>query len=80
MAKSKELVENSMLPWLNCWFTFFKSTPWPMALDAFSKGEVANMSPNSARDFLKPTVPTLETLFDVMPSWACAAFRPVSEV
>jgi hypothetical protein len=38
------------------------------------------MSPKSARDRLKPVVPTLAMLFEVTVSWEDAAFRPVSEV
>ena len=49
-------------------------------LDAFCKGDVAKMSPKSARLRLKPTVDTLATLLAVTPSCAVAAFKPVSEV
>ena len=38
------------------------------------------MSPNSARAFLKPMVPTLAMLLLTMASSAVAALRPVSEV
>jgi hypothetical protein len=40
--------------------------PEPTALDAFCNGEVAKISPNSARDRLKPVVPTLATLFEIV--------------
>ncbi len=51
-----------------------------MVDDAFCNGEVAKMSPKSARERLKPVVPTLAMLLLVTPSWAVAAFKPVSEV
>jgi hypothetical protein len=38
------------------------------------------MSPKSARERLKPVVPTLEMLLLVTPNMAVAAFNPVSEV
>jgi hypothetical protein len=38
------------------------------------------MSPKSARDRLKPVVPTLEMLLEVTPNMAVAAFKPVREV
>ena len=38
------------------------------------------MSPKSARERLKPVVPTLAILLDVTPNMAVAAFSPVSEV
>jgi hypothetical protein len=47
---------------------------------AFCKGDVAKMSPKSARLRLKPTVLALAMLFDVTPNCAVAAFKPVSEV
>jgi hypothetical protein len=47
---------------------------------AFCKGEVAKMSPKSARLRLKPTVLALAMLLDVTPNCAVAAFKPVSEV
>jgi hypothetical protein len=48
--------------------------------EAFCKGDVAKMSPKSARERLKPVVPTLEMLLLVTPNMAVAAFNPVSEV
>ena len=80
MAKSSALDEKEILPWLNSWLTCLSDTPWPTVLDAFCSGEVAKMSPKSARERLKPVVPTLAMLLLVTPSWAVAEFRPVREV
>ena len=51
-----------------------------MVEDAFCNGEVAKMSPKSARLRLKPTVLTLAMLLAVTANWAVAAFKPVREV
>ena len=80
MARSSELPEVEMLPWLNSWLTCLSETPWPMLLDDFWRGEVEKMSPKSARERLKPEVPTLAMLLEVTANWAVAEFSPVSEV
>jgi hypothetical protein len=51
-----------------------------MLLDDFWRGEVEKMSPKSARERLKPEVPTLAMLLEVTANWAVAEFSPVSEV
>jgi hypothetical protein len=51
-----------------------------MVDEAFCKGEVAKISPKSARLRLNPTVLALAMLLDVTPNCAVAAFTPVSEV
>jgi hypothetical protein len=51
-----------------------------MWLEDFCSGEVEKMSPKSARDRLKPEVPTLAILLEVTANWAVAEFKPVSEV
>ena len=61
-------------------FTSFKETPWPTTDVDFWRGDVANMSPKDARDFLNPLVPTLAILLLVNASSVVAALRPVSEV
>src|SRR5574343_1253658 len=80
MARASELPEVERLPWENSWLTCLSDTPWPMLEDDFCSGEVEKMSPKSARERLKPEVPTLAMLLDVTASWAVAEFRPVSEV
>ena len=80
IARSSELPEVEMLPWLNSWLTCLSKTPWPMLLDDFCKGDVEKMSPKSARERLKPEVPTLAMLLDVTANWAVAEFKPVREV
>ena len=79
-ARSSALAEKEMLPWPNSWLTCLSDTPWPTVLDDFCSGEVAKMSPKSARERLKPVVPTFDMLLAVTPSMAVAAFSPVSEV
>jgi hypothetical protein len=51
-----------------------------MLLEDFCKGDVEKMSPKSARERLKPVVPTLAMLLLVTPNCAVAELRPVSEV
>ena len=69
-----------MLPWVNCCLIPFRMAPEPIEEDEFCKGEVAKISPNSARLRLKPVVPTLAMLLDVAEISDCAPLRPVSAV
>ena len=69
-----------MLPWVNCCLTPFKIEPEPIDEDEFCNGEVAKISPNSARLRLKPVVPTFAMLFEVAAISACEPFNPVSAV
>ena len=50
---------------MNCCLTPLRIAPEPIDEDEFCKGEVAKMSPNSARLLLKPVVPTFAILFEV---------------
>ncbi len=54
--------------------------PEPIDDDEFCNGDVAKMSPNSARLLLNPVVPTLAILFDVAEISADDPFRPVRAV
>jgi hypothetical protein len=54
--------------------------PEPIDEDEFCNGDVAKMSPNSARLLLKPVVPTLAMLLDVAEISDCAPLSPVSAV
>jgi len=65
---------------VNCCLIDFKIVPEPIALEAFCNGEVAKISPNSARARLKPVVPTFAMLFEIVEMSAWAPLRPVSEV
>ena len=69
--------EDAMLPCVNCCFTPLRIEPEPIEELAFCNGEVAKMSPNSARLRLKPVVPTLAMLFEVA---AISAVDPLSPV
>ena len=69
-----------MLPWVNCCLIPFKIVPEPIDDDADCKGDVAKISPNSARERLKPVVPTFAMLFEVAEISACEPLRPVSAV
>ena len=69
-----------MLPWVNCCLMPFKIAPEPIEDDAFCKGEVAKISPNSARLRLKPVVPTFAILFEVAEISALEPFKPVNAV
>ena len=80
MARSSAFKLDSMLPCVNCCLIDFRMVPEPMAELAACNGEVAKISPNSARDRLKPVVPVLAMLFEMAAISACAPFRPVSEV
>jgi hypothetical protein len=54
--------------------------PEPIDEDEFCKGEVAKISPNSARLRLNPVVPTLAMLFELAEISACEPLRPVKAV
>jgi hypothetical protein len=54
--------------------------PEPIEDDAFCNGDVAKISPNSARLRLKPVVPTLAILFEVAEISDCDPFKPVNAV
>ena len=69
-----------MLPCVNCCFTPLRIAPEPIDDDEFCNGEVAKISPNSARLLLKPVVPTLAMLFDVAEISADDPFNPVRAV
>ena len=69
-----------MLPCVNCCLTLFKIVPEPIEEEAFCNGDVANISPNSALDLLKPVVLTFAILFDVAEISDCAPLSPVSAV
>ena len=69
-----------MLPWVNCCFTPLMIVPEPIDEDEFCKGEVAKISPNSARLRLNPVVPTLAMLFELAEISACEPLRPVKAV
>jgi hypothetical protein len=58
----------------------FRIVPEPIDDDAFCNGEVAKISPNSARLRLKPVVPTFAILFEVAEISACDPFNPVKAV
>ncbi len=64
----QEFAEFTIFPWLKTWEISFRLTPCPTTLEFFCSGEVAKMSPNWARDFLNPMVPTLAMLLLDTPS------------
>ena len=66
IARSSAFSEDWILPCVNCCLIDLRIVPEPIALDAFCKGDVAKISPNSARERLNPVVPTFATLFDVV--------------
>ena len=80
IAKSRALSDEDMLPWVNCCLIPLRIVPEPIDEDEFWRGDVAKMSPNSARLLLKPVVPTLAILFDVADISDCAPFNPVKAV
>ena len=80
IAKSNAFKEELILPWVNCCFTPLRIVPEPIDDDAFWRGEVAKISPNSARDLLKPVVFTLAILFEVADISDCEPFSPVNAV
>ena len=51
--------------------------PEPIDEDEFCNGDVAKISPNSARLRLNPVVPTLAMLFELAEISACEPLRPV---
>ncbi len=63
---------------MNCCLTPLRIAPEPIDEDEFCKGEVAKMSPNSARLLLKPVVPTFAILFEVAEISADEPLSPVS--
>ena len=65
---------------MNCCFTLFRIVPEPIDDDAFCKGDVAKISPNSALDLLKPVVLTFAILLEVAEISDCAPFSPVNAV
>ena len=80
MAKSNAFNEDVIFPWVNCCFTPFRIVPEPIEDEAFWRGEVAKISPNSARDLLKPVVLTFAMLFEVADISDCEPFKPVYAV
>ena len=80
IAKSRAFNDELIFPWVNCCFTPFKIVPEPIEDDAFWRGEVAKISPNSALDLLKPVVLTLAILFDVADISDCDPLSPVKAV
>ena len=54
--------------------------PEPIDEDEFWRGDVAKISPNSARLLLNPVVQTLAMLFDVAEISADEPLNPVSAV
>ena len=65
------------IDWSLWWGQF---VPEPIEDDAFCNGDVAKISPNSARLLLKPVVPTFAILFDEAEISACEPFNPVRAV
>ena len=52
IARSNAFNEEAILPCVNCCLIPFKIVPEPIDDEEFCKGEVANISPNSALDLL----------------------------
>ena len=69
-----------MLPCVNCCLTLFKIVPEPIEEEAFCNGDVANISPNSALDLLKPVVFTFSLFLDGGGNCDCGAVSAVSAV
>ena len=69
-----------MLPCVNCCLIPLRIVPEPIDDEEFCSGEVAKISPNSARLRLNPVVPTLAMLLDVAEISAEDPFSPVSAV
>ena len=58
-SPSQARSERMMLPWVNCCLIPFRMVPEPIDRSIL-QGEVAKISPNSARLRLKPVVPTCD--------------------
>jgi hypothetical protein len=80
IARSSAFKDAAMLPCVNCCLTPFRIVPEPIEEEAFCKGDVAKISPNSALLLLKPVVPTLAILFEVAEISAEEPFKPVRAV
>src|SRR3546814_18921058 len=65
-------------PWVNCFLIDLSAVPLPSTRPALWSAELEMMSPNSARERLKQTVPTLAMVLDVVERWVGAALRPGS--
>src|SRR3546814_4049326 len=65
-------------PWVNCCLIDLSAVPLPATRPALWSAELEMMSPNSARERLKPMVPTLALLLDAVERLVCAALRQVS--
>ena len=65
-----------MFPWVNCCLIPFKIVPDPADDDAFCKGEVAKISPNSALLLLSCCC-YVSILFEVAEISACDPLSPV---
>ena len=79
-ARSSVRSEVWKLPCVNCCWMPCSRVPRPGVVRVDWSVEAATTSPNVARPFLNPMLPTLAMLFETTERSVCAALRPLSEV